>query len=84
MKAPAELDALLVVLRKHGVASYEEMDEEGTLKLTLTEPPAPPSDASALAGLNPASDTCGCGHPVAEHNETGQCLRGCADDKCTI
>lgn len=71
---PAELDALMVLCRKHGVSEIEL--EGAALKFFPPEMPDEPQKAPKRS-----DEMCECGHAVYEHGDGG-CLRGCDPEKC--
>lgn len=73
------LDAFLAVMRKHGVVRFKTALDGSPLEAEFEGPPVP----GGIANLDPTTDTCSCGHPVSDHNDTSECLRGCPADKCS-
>lgn len=75
------LDAVLSVMRKHGVASFKTAVDGSPLEVEFTPAETPPS---TLQPPDVPIPECECGHSVAEHNEEGACLRACPAEKCSL
>lgn len=75
-----DLDAMLALLRRHGVQQFER----GPLKIVLFETREAPIVSSPVPA--PEEPPCVCGHAPEEHDDLGQCLRcvvGCGSVKGT-
>lgn len=74
------LDAVLGLMRKHGVTQFKTAIDGSPLEVAF-EPTGP--KGGNLESLQPEASPCECGHPMAEHNENGECLRTGCLNKCS-
>jgi hypothetical protein len=73
-----ELEALILVARKHGLLTLKAGDIEFTLGAQPYASALPVTSTAA-----PDDDRCKCGHSKGiEHNIVGECLYGCSFGAC--
>jgi hypothetical protein len=81
------LDALLVVLRRHGVQSFGDGDlsivfHPEAAPVRAAAPPIEPPRVVEVPAATEERDRCACGHSLAvEHGPDG-CFDGCAHALC--
>ena len=82
LKTPPDI-AYLAQLKAVGVHSFEFNDPANDYSWSVAFFPSAPTASESQIDLSAAAaEACKCGHAVMEHNEHGECLRGCAASVC--